>query len=96
MPGLQSFCVCTALGLASIYLLQVGWFVAWLAVDEERVRASKNGFVPGTRTEDGPDQEARQGTITQSVIRWYRAMLSCTVYRVVIVLTSLCCLVSGV
>ena len=100
MPGLQSFCVCTALGLASIYLLQVGWFVAWLAVDEERIRASKNGFVPcmrhSTRTEDGPDQEAGQSTITQSVIRWYRALISCKVYRVVIVLTSMCCLACGV
>merc|ERR1719283_107188 len=29
MPGLQSFCVCTAIGLAAIYLFQVSWFVAW-------------------------------------------------------------------
>ena len=32
MPGLQSFCVCTAIGLASVYLLTVTWFTAWLAM----------------------------------------------------------------
>ena len=115
MPGLQSFCVCTALGLASIYLLQVGWFVAWLAVDEERIRAAKNGFVPcvrhknRTELEDEAEHktirqcvrhrtedEAEHKTIRQCVIGWYRTLLSCTVYRVVIVMTSLCCLACGV
>jgi hypothetical protein len=99
MPGLQSFCVCTALGLASIYLLQVGWFVAWLAVDEERIRAAKNGIAPCVRhktwAEDESDQSEHK-TVVQWVVSWYRALLSCTAYRVVIVGTSLCCLAFGV
>ena len=100
MPGLQSFCVCTALGLASIYALQCGWFVAWLALDEERVRAAKNGCVPCVRhverAGDQMDKEVVQKTVKQYVMTWYRALLSSTVYRVVIVLTSLCCLAFGV
>ena len=98
MPGLQSFCVCTALGLASIYLLQVGWFVAWLAVDEERIRAAKNGFVPCVRHKNRTELEddSEHKTIRQCVIGWYRTLLSCTLYRVVIVMTSLCCLACGV
>ena len=46
MPGLQSFCICTALALAAIYLLQITWFTAWLAIDEKRVQSERNNFLP--------------------------------------------------
>ena len=46
MPGLQSFCVCTAIALASIYLLQLSWFTAWLALDERRKEARRDGLIP--------------------------------------------------
>ena len=34
MPGLEALCVRTAVGQASIYLLQVSWLVAWSTLDE--------------------------------------------------------------
>merc|ERR1719350_1972121 len=46
MPGLQSFCVCTAIGLAGVFILTVTWFTAWLALDEKRVMARRDGFLP--------------------------------------------------
>merc|ERR1719150_164751 len=46
MPGLQSFCVCTAIALASIYLLQLSWFKAWLGLDERRKEARRDGLIP--------------------------------------------------
>ena len=46
MPGLQSFCVCTAIALGCIYVLQVSWFVAWLVVDEKRILSNRNGLLP--------------------------------------------------
>jgi len=46
MPGLQSFCVCTSIALASIYILQLSWFTAWLALDERRKEAGRDGVVP--------------------------------------------------
>ena len=46
MPGLQSFCVCTSIALASIYVLQLSWFTAWLALDERRKEARRDGLVP--------------------------------------------------
>ena len=46
MPGLESFCVCTAIGLGSIYLLQVSWFVAWMTLDEQRVENARNALLP--------------------------------------------------
>ena len=44
MPGLQSFCVTVAIGLASIYILQITWFTAWLSLDQRRIDAGKNYY----------------------------------------------------
>lgn len=46
MPGLQSFCVCTAIALAAVFLLTITWFAAWLALDEKRVAAGRDGLLP--------------------------------------------------
>ena len=46
MPGLQSFCVCTAIALASIYVLQLTWFTAWLVIDERRKEGRRDGLLP--------------------------------------------------
>merc|ERR1719516_479462 len=46
MPGLAAFCVCTAISLGSIYLLQISWFSAWMSLDEERIAAGRDGLVP--------------------------------------------------
>jgi len=46
MPGLESFCVSTAFGLAAIFLLQISWFVAWMSLDEARVLAKRDGVLP--------------------------------------------------
>ena len=46
MPGLQAFCVCTAISLGSIYLLQITWFVAWMYLDEKRILSGRSGLVP--------------------------------------------------
>ena len=46
MPGLQSFCIYASIGLACIFLLQISWFVAWLVLDERRIRENRNGILP--------------------------------------------------
>jgi len=98
MPGLQSFCVCTALGLASIYALQVGWFVAWLALDEKRIKEDRNGLAScvrhhKSRTEDSQEEETG---CRRYALSWYRSLLSSSLYKVVIITISLCCLAFGV
>jgi len=99
MPGLQSFCVCTAIGLASIYLLQIGWFVACLSIDEERIREAKNGLVPCIQHNIRAESEAEQSdkkTFRKMLLSWYRELLNLKAYRVVIMVTSLGCLAFGV
>ena len=55
MPGLQSFCVCTAIALASIYILQLTWFTAWLVIDERRKEAGRNGLLPCITHQEGSE-----------------------------------------
>ena len=46
ISGLQSFCIYASIGLACIFFLQVSWLVAWLVLDERRIRSSQNGLLP--------------------------------------------------
>ena len=46
ISGLQSFCIYASIGLACIFFLQVSWLVAWLVLDERRIRSCQNGFLP--------------------------------------------------
>ena len=98
MPGLQSFCVCTALGLASIYLLQLGWFVAWLARDEVRIQERRNGVLPCVRHQETRREISleQDNSCRQYIMSWYRSLLSSPLYRMVIVTITLCCLSCGV
>ena len=46
ISGLQSFCIYASIGLGCIFFLQVSWLLAWLVLDEKRIRDSKNGLLP--------------------------------------------------
>jgi len=93
MPGLQSFCVCTAIGLGSIYLLQVSWFVAWMSLDESRVIAGRDGLIPCIiHKQHHPSKNTEKSPVS----RIYSKMLSSLVFKVLTVITSVACLILGV
>ena len=46
ITGLQSFCIYASIGLGCIFFLQVSWLLAWLVLDEKRIRENKNGLLP--------------------------------------------------
>ena len=46
MPGLSSFCVTAAVCIGFIFVLQVSWTVAWLALDQRRIEMNKHGIFP--------------------------------------------------
>ena len=45
-PSLQSFCISASLAVAAIYVFQISWFVAWMVLDEKRIRQNRNGLFP--------------------------------------------------
>ena len=45
LPALKSFCMFCGVGILIVYLLQSTWFVAWMAIDQQRIEARKNGLL---------------------------------------------------
>ena len=96
MPGLASFCVTVALGLGSIYLLMVSWFVAWLTLDEKRIEARKDGILPCiTHTTFSPGTSS-MGSMAEKMRTVYISWLSSPFYKALVVFTALALLVFGV
>lgn len=46
IPALRSFCIYCAVGIATVYLFQTCWFVAWMVIDERRRDSARNAFLP--------------------------------------------------
>jgi Niemann-Pick C1 protein len=46
LPGLQGFCVSSAIAVGVIYFLQCSWFIAWLTLDQMRIEANRDGLIP--------------------------------------------------
>ena len=45
-PGLRYFCLTSVFSIASIFLLQTSWFLAWMTLDQKRMRDKRDGFFP--------------------------------------------------
>ena len=92
MPGLQSFCVCTAIALASIYVLQLTWFTAWLVIDERRKEGLRDGLLPCLvhREDYQPASCSLGASLSLGDKFWsvYEAVTANIVYKSLIILVS--------
>jgi len=95
MPGLESFCVCTAIGLGSIYLFQVSWFVAWMTLDEERIRSGRDGLIPCVVHRDHQPSHCSQNKFGSKVLKYYARLLSSTVFKSITVMITVALLAFG-
>ena len=89
MPGLQSFCVCTAVGLASIYLLQLSWFTAWLVLDERRRAQARNSLLPClvlTRSDTGPSSPLTSHKLR--LFSLYETLTTSWLYKAMVVMLA--------
>ena len=93
MPGLESFCVCTAIGLGSIYLLQVSWFVAWMSLDEARVMEGRDGVIPCIVHKKHKTSDQTENSL---VTKCYSKLLSSLILKVMTVTATAGFLVLGI
>ena len=96
MPGLASFCVCTAISLGSIYLLQVSWFTAWMSLDEERISAGRDGLVPCLVHKDYQPTKWSKRDLGDIIVKRYAKLLSSVVFKCIVIFTTLGFLAVGV
>ena len=87
MPGLQSFCICTAVALAAIFVLSVTWFVAWMWLDECRIATGRNAILPCIKHK--VDVKSMEDTTPSKLFFKYKTSLSSIPLAVIVVLISL-------
>jgi len=96
MPGLQSFCVCTALSLGSIYLLQVSWFLAWLSLDERRLSAGRDGCVPCIKHRDYQPSACSQKDFSDIILGKVLPLFTTPFFQVFVLLLTAGALTGGI
>ena len=89
MPGLQAFCVCTAISLGAIYLLQITWFAAWMYLDEERIQSQRSGLVPCMHISSYKEASCSSYGIGKNILQQYTKLLPSFSFKVLVILTSL-------
>ena len=97
MPGLAAFCVCTAISLGSIFLLQISWFAAWMSLDEERIAAGRDGLVPWVvHDKDFKPSRCSQKEYGAAVMEKYCKCFSSILFKVVVIVASVGFLACGI
>jgi len=96
MPGLQSFCVCTAIALGSIYLLQVSWFAAWMVLDEKRIQSGRDGLFPCIVHENFTPSECSRSNCSSVFQNIYSHLLSSRFYHLLVIILTLAFLTFGI
>jgi len=89
MPGLQSFSVCTAISLGSIYLLQITWFVAWMYLDEKRILAGRSGLLPCIAITNHKPSSCSQVNHEKLIITKYAKLLSYKSFKIAVLIVTL-------
>ena len=89
MPGLGAFCVCTAISLGAIYLLQISWFAAWMSLDEERIAAGRDGLVPCIVHKDFQPSACSRTSYGDIIVKHYAKLLSSSVFKCLLIISTL-------
>jgi len=96
MPGMESFCITTAIGLASIYILQITWFTAFLSLDEKRIKSGRDGVIPCLVHKDFKPSAFSNIDISGKILKVYAKLMGSRVFRAVVIVISLGLLGLGV
>ena len=104
IPGLQAFCLNLAIGIAAVFLLQVSWFVAWMTLDEKRIKRGGNAILPCIiHTKLKEENESNENTNDKSswknmgkhLFKWYGNLLNYELYSFLVISITLCLLSFG-
>ena len=94
MPGLQSFCVCTAISLLAIYLLQVTFFIACMKLDHERILSKRIGILPCVfRSDEAKRRVNSHVTLGRKLFHHYAKLLPSSQFKILVLLAT--CVITG-
>ena len=102
LPGLESFCLACAIGIAAIYFLQLSWFVAWMVIDQKRIEENRVSVLPciqvnreKTLKSDDVYQYSFED-LRKAAMNWYTNLLCYHTYCTFIVLLTVAILSLGI
>ena len=90
LPGLSSFCMTCAVGIAATYLLQITWFTAWLSIDTMRISSKRDGCLPCC-LQYPPDWKPFQFVkfnTSELIMNTYSSLLTSNFYRISVALLT--------
>ena len=96
MPGIQSFCVCSAFSLASIYVLQITWYSACMVLDEKRISNSRCYTVSNKINCLQPKMSTSSNGILKTPAAGFKELLNSSIFKGIIILSSFLLLVVGI
>ena len=77
-------------------LLQISWFTAWLALDERRITAGRDGVLPCLVHRDHSPHPAAGDDLGARAKLLYTRLLASPLYKTLVILASLTALGFGV
>ncbi|XP_023339853.1 patched domain-containing protein 3 isoform X2 [Eurytemora carolleeae] len=96
LPGLASFCVYSAVSIFAIYALQVTHFVAWMSLDEKRMRAHRDGCLCCVTHKNFQSFEFSRKSILNKAFRMLGLLITNTVFKIFIILLTITFIVFGI
>ncbi|XP_068236548.1 patched domain-containing protein 3-like [Palaemon carinicauda] len=66
LPALRSFCIYSAVGIASLYFLQLTFFFSWFTLDQRRLEDNRNGLIWCYKHKNWTPNECSQHEFCQS------------------------------
>ncbi|XP_066939871.1 patched domain-containing protein 3-like isoform X1 [Macrobrachium rosenbergii] len=90
LPALRSFCIYSAVGIASLYALQLAFFFPWFALDQRRLEDGRNGLIWCYKHKNWTPNECSQHDFCQSFFEniYSRIILLKPVKVLVLLLTA--------
>ena len=88
-PAIRSFSITASIAIATIYIFQSSWFVAWIALDQRRIEQKRNGFFPFKVHENWQPPEWSKRDIGRMIMSKVSYLFEFRVFQgLVIILTS--------
>ena len=95
-PGVKYFCICAAIAITFIYLFQTSFFVAWMVLDQKRIKEKRNGFIPCIVHKDWQKPKWSQKNMSTSIACKVAKLFEFHLFQISIIIITMSFLSIGI
>ena len=89
LPALRSFCFFAAVGIIAVFFFQCTFFVAIMSLDQRRVKANRNAFIPCYKHKTVTKSHCNEIDLTKKVFKLYGNLLMKLPVKIVVIFATL-------